>query len=181
MAITNATVAPRYARALFEAAQETDQLQAVSEELDSLRQVMTQNPSLLTTLTAVTVKLEDKQTLIDTLKSEASPLVANLLQLTFDYGRIAALPFIFTDFDQRYADAIGQLDATVTTAVALTDDQKQALSAAIANKFHAKSVQMTTQVEPALIGGVKVQTRDAVIDGSVATRLGKLRAQLLAK
>ncbi|WP_407894006.1 ATP synthase F1 subunit delta [Lacticaseibacillus sp. N501-2] len=181
MAITNATVAPRYARALFEAAQETDQLQAVSEELVSLRQVLAQNPSLLSTLTAVTVKLEDKQTLIDTLKSEASSLVANLLQLTFDYGRIAALPFIFDDFDQRFADAIGQLDATVTTAVTLTSDQQQALSQAIANKFHGKSVQMTTKVDPALMGGVKVRVRDAVIDGSVATRLGKLRAQLLAK
>lgn len=181
MALTNATVAPRYARALFEAAQETDQLQAVSEELDSLRQVMTQNPNLLATLTAVTVKLEDKQALIDTLKSEASSLVANLLQVTFDYGRIAALPFIFADFDQRYADAIGQLDATVTTAVALTDGQQTALRQAIANKFHAHTVQLTTKVDASLLGGVKVQTRDALIDGSVATRLGKLRAQLLAK
>ncbi|MCI1985391.1 MAG: F0F1 ATP synthase subunit delta [Lactobacillus sp.] len=181
MALTNAVVAPRYARALFEAAQDTDQLDNVHTELDALREILTQNAGLLPTLTAVTVSQENKQALVDTLKQGASSLVANLVQVSFEYGRIAALPAIIADFEQRYADSIGQLDATITTAVELNATQQQALSQAIAARFGAKQVQLTTTIDPSVLGGVMVQTRTAVIDGTVRTRLAKLRAQLLAK
>lgn len=181
MALTNAVVAPRYARALFEAADETAQLDTVYQELDSLRDIFAQNANLLSTLTAVTVDPANKQKLIDTLKSEASSLVANLLQVTYDYGRIAAMPAIIADFDLRYADSIGRLDATVTTAVALSATQQQSLSQAIAARFNAKQVAINTVVDPSVLGGVKVQTREALIDGTVKTRMQKLRALLLAK
>ncbi|MFD1485295.1 ATP synthase F1 subunit delta [Lacticaseibacillus baoqingensis] len=181
MALTNAVVAPRYARALFEAAQETDQLDNVHTELNALGEIISQNASLLPTLSAVTVAQSDKQQLVDTLKQEATSLVANLLQVTFEYGRIAAMPAIIADFEQRYADAIGQLDATITTAVELTPAQEQALSQAITARFGGQKVQLTTKVDPDVLGGVMVQTRTAVVDGTVKTRLAKLRAQLLAK
>ncbi|WP_461215536.1 ATP synthase F1 subunit delta [Lacticaseibacillus sp. GG6-2] len=181
MALTNAVVAPRYARALFEAAQETDQLEAVHAELDALREIFTQNANLLATLTSVDVALDNKQALLDTLKKDASELVANLVQVSFEYGRIAAMPAIIADFDRRYVDSIGQLDATVTTAVPLSDAQQAALSQAIAQRFGANSVQLNPTVDPSVIGGVKIRTRAAVIDGTVKTRLSKLRAQLLAK
>lgn len=181
MALTNAVVAPRYARALFEAAEESAVSSSVAEELAAMNEIIAQNPTLLETLSAKTVAAKDKQQLLDTLKSEASSLVANLLQVTFEYGRIAALPAIIADYQQRYADAIGQLDATVTTAVPLTDAQQQALSQAIAKRFAAKQVRLDPQVDPTVIGGVLVQTRQVVVDGTVQTRMTKLRRALLAK
>lgn len=181
MALTNAVVAPRYARALFEAAQETDQLEDVHAELDALREIIAQNANLLSTLTSVNVDADNKQALLDTLKKDASELVANLIQVSFEYGRIAALPAIIADFDRRYLDSIGQLEANVTTAVALDEAQQKRLSQAIAQRFGANSVQLATTVDPSVIGGVKIRTHAAVIDGTVKTRLAKLRAQLLAK
>ncbi len=111
---------------------------------------------------------------------DASPLVANLLKLTQQYGRFGALPAIITTFNRAYDDEAGIIAATVTTAVALSADQADALRSSIAARFGMKSTQLKQIVDPSVIGGVRIQARGSVIDGTVKHRFEKMKAALLA-
>ena len=70
-----------------------------------------------------------------------------------------------------------RVDATVTSAVPLTDDERGALEA----RLHARygyDLPITYQVDPAILGGLIVRVGDRYVDGSVATKLGQLRQTL---
>lgn len=180
MALTNATVAPRYGKALFEAARDNDRLESVQADLQAIQTIASTHPDLLKVLAAPTVPLTDKQTVVATLSQGADPLVHNLLVMLLDYGRIEALLLVIADYSARYFDALGLIEAQVTTATALTATQETALEQAIAKRFGAAGVTLVTRIDESLLGGVKMQIKDRVIDGSVKQRLAKLRAALLA-
>ncbi|MBF5067001.1 F0F1 ATP synthase subunit delta, partial [Salmonella enterica subsp. enterica serovar Istanbul] len=89
--------------------------------------VFKENPKILTIFDNARISAADKANLLTTLTKDASPLVANLLKLTQQYGRFGALPAIITAFNRAYDDEAGIIAATVTTAVALSADQADAL------------------------------------------------------
>lgn len=180
MAVTNQMVAPRYAKALLEAAHDQDQVTTVHEELQALASVFKENPTILTIFDNARITADDKANLMATLTKNASPLVANLLKLTQQYGRFGALPDIITAFNRAYDDEAGIITATVTTAVALSADQADDLRSAIAARFGMKSTQLEQVVDPSVIGGVRIQAHGSVIDGTVKHRFEKMKAALLA-
>ncbi len=84
MSLDKKTVANRYAKAIFELAEENDQLDQTYQELSALRQVFEENGSLAALLSGVDLSLAEKKSLIDALKKDASPFVSNLIQMVFD-------------------------------------------------------------------------------------------------
>lgn len=179
MAVTDRDVAPRYGKALFEVAQEQGALPAVRADLKQVQAVVDQTPALLPALASKNVKKADKDQLVSLLTQDASDLVSHLVQILLANGRILGLSAVIDDFDARFDAATGHAEATVTTAVPLTEAQEQAMNQALAKQLHAQTVAVTTVVDPAIIGGVKVQSNDLIIDGTVKTRLANLRRQLL--
>ncbi|WP_225047095.1 ATP synthase F1 subunit delta [Lacticaseibacillus kribbianus] len=179
MAVTDQMVAPRYAKALFEVASSDGQLTAVHDELLELATVIDQNPDLLVLLAGKDLAAGQKAALLALLKRDCSPLVQNLVDVVFVNGRIGGLSRVIAAFDAHFNEEAGIVKAAVTTAVALSDQQTQAMRQAIAVKFDAKDVLLTQVVDPAVIGGVKIVSEDQIIDGTIQTRLGKLQKQLL--
>lgn len=68
---------------------------------------------------------------------------------------------------------------TATTAVKLDDDQLQRLGDSFAKKYNLNAVRLENKVDPSILGGVVLQVKDRVIDGSVKTKLNKIRAQII--
>src|SRR5699024_8285215 len=77
------------------------------------------------------------------------------------------------------ADQVGFELATVTVAAPLTAAQ-QARLASVLERTAGRTVKVTTVIDPAVIGGIRVQIADDVIDGSIRSRLADLRTQLAA-
>ncbi|MCI1284107.1 MAG: F0F1 ATP synthase subunit delta [Lacticaseibacillus songhuajiangensis] len=180
MALTNAIVTPRYGAALFALASETKQVDLVQDDLQQLAAVVTATPKLVAALSAPELTPAARQKLLDTLKQGASQLVANLLQMVFDYGRIAALPAIIDDYKQRMQAAAGIVTGTVTTAIALSAEQEAKIASAVAKKLGVQTAQLQSNVDSEIIGGVRVEAANLVIDGTVRTQINKIRAKLLA-
>ncbi|WP_127848292.1 ATP synthase F1 subunit delta [Lacticaseibacillus hulanensis] len=180
MALTNAVVAPRYGAALYTLASETNQVELINEELQQLQAVCDATPQLLAALDAPELTPAVKQDLVDLLKKGASQTVQNLVQMLFDYGRITALPAVINDFGQQASAAAGMIFGTVTTALPLTEQQEKQLSAAVAAKLSAKTAHLTQVVDASVIGGVRVEAANRVIDGTVSHRIDQIRAALLA-
>lgn len=89
------------------------------------------------------------------------------------------LPDIVDQFNMRYNKLNNIAFGKVISAVKLDDDQLQKLGQAYAKKYNLKELKLTNQVNPSIIGGVILEVEDYIIDGSVKTKLKKIRAQLV--
>jgi F-type H+-transporting ATPase subunit delta len=97
----------------------------------------------------------------------------NFVQVLAENDRLALLPEIATQFESLKADAEGTVEATLTSAQALTQAQIDDLVAGLKAKFN-RAVNVQVAVDPELIGGAVITIGDQVIDGSVKGRLQKM-------
>ena len=173
------TVANRYARAMFELVDAQGQLDQTYEELTNLRQVFLDNPTLASLLSGVNLSLKEKESLLQVLKQDALQPVTNLIQMVFDYGRMDTLVAIINEFERRYDLKYKRVHADVVTAVQLDETRRNQLKANLAERLGANEVLLSEKVDPAIIGGVIVQTENQTMDGSIATQIEQVRRLLL--
>lgn len=179
MSLDKKTVANRYAKAIFELAEENGQLDQTYQELSALRQVFEENDSLAALLSGVDLSLAEKKSLIDALKKDASPFVSNLIQMVFDYGRMDDLVAIIDEFERRYDRKMKRMHADVTTAIQLDKQQEDQLKANLAKRFGANEVTLTKHVDPEILGGVIVHVDNKTLDGSLSSKIKQIRRLLV--
>lgn len=169
------TVANRYARAIFELAQEDGQLDQTYQELVSVRQVFLGNPSLAPLLAGVDLGIKEKQALVDQVKEGASKYVANLLQMAFDYRRMSDMVAIVDEFERRYDEKHKRVHAEVVTAVQLDETRRNQLRDNLAARLGAQEIVLNEKVDPTILGGVVVKTANQTLDGSIKTKIEQIR------
>jgi len=116
--------------------------------------------------------------LIDLAKDALPEGGTNLVNLLVQNDRLGALAEIEQQFGDLVAKAKASVNAEVITAMALTDDQKSALSSALEARLGLK-VQLEETVDASLVGGAIVKAGDLVIDGSAKGRIEKLTTALM--
>ncbi len=164
-----------YADALFAVARAEDASAEVEDELFRFARVLEGNDELRTTLSDPHIPAARRAQIVeDLLGGRASAPTVALVSMVVATGRAGELPRIIDDFVSRSAQSSGVAVAEVRTAVALTDDQKNRLAAAISTQTK-REVTIRNVVDPTVLGGAVTQIGDSVIDGSVRTRLNQLR------
>ena len=175
MSLDKKTVANRYAKAIFELAEENGQLDQTYQELSALRQVFEENDSLAALLSGVDLSLAEKKSLIDALKKDASPFVSNLIQMVFDYGRMDDLVAIIDEFERRYDAFNKRIHAEVITAVQLDTKQRDQLKAGLA----ANEIVLHETVDPSILGGVIIRANNETLDASLSSKIEQIRRLLV--
>ncbi len=167
------TIARPYAKAAFEHAKETGQIDRWSAALGLLA-VLTSDPQIAAQINNPTVPRERLCELLLDLGGEtlgSGP--ANLVRLLAAKGRLAAIPEIARLFEeQRIADQ-GVRQVLVRTAFAIDETQRETLAAALARRFGSQ-VDLRFEIDEGLLGGVEVRSGDLVIDHSVRGRIKQL-------
>ncbi|OAL80968.1 ATP synthase F0F1 subunit delta [Acinetobacter sp. SFB] len=105
--------------------------------------------------------------------------VSNFLTLLADNDRLALLPEIETEYELLKSQNNNTVDVVIESAFPVTAVQEQLLVHALEKKFNA-AVNVTVEVNPALIAGVVIRAGDQVIDDSALNKLEKMRTRLLA-
>lgn len=171
--------ATRYARALFDVAlKESDPVQ-IERDLASFAGLMSQNAELNGALTNPAVPTSAKRQIADALARRltmAGP-AHKLLLLLADRDRLAVVPDLLDVYRERLMEHQQVVRAEVTTAEPLSADRVALLQQKLASATGRK-VDMTTRVDPAIIGGVVTRIGSTVYDGSIATQLARLREKL---
>jgi len=172
--------ASKYARALFEQAKETQQVLACQQGLDEVGRVLGQSPALREILQHPFIGNEEKKRLLHSALGEyATPLLERFLQLLIARHRFSLVPLIVREF-QDQVDRYENIEPLrVRTAVALSGVQQRSLKTHL-EKWLGAQVRVDWQVDPALIGGLIVQTRDRILDESLKGQLKRLQARLSA-
>ena len=173
-------VAQKYARALFAEAQAKNDLRSCQEGLGEFVRVARLRPSLSQILSQPFVSPRDKEGLIRAvLGANASPLLVRFLNLIIGKHRFNLLQAIAQEF-QAEVDRFENVQALkVRTAFPMPEAQQTILQGKLESWLKSK-VRMDVQVDPELIGGLVIQTRDHVLDQSLKGQLQKLRQQLVA-
>lgn len=167
----------RYARALFDLAVEENQLDQFNQELTEIHGLITGQEDLKKLLHHPRIPEADKKDLMKRILGDASPMIVNFIMLLIDKGRISLLKGIIEHFQDMVREAKGIIEVQVYTALELT----AALEAKLAEKLKKlteKEVELKVQVDPGLIGGMKLRIGDKVIDGSIQTHLERIKENL---
>jgi F-type H+-transporting ATPase subunit delta len=171
--------ATRYARALFDVAlKEADPVQ-IERDLSSFAQLLAENAELHNALTNPAIPATAKHHIADALAQRlnmAAP-ARKLLLLLADRDRLALMPDLLDVYRERLMEHQQVVRAEVTTAAPLSADRAAQLQKTLAD-ITGRKVDMTTTVDPAIIGGVVTRIGSTVYDGSIATQLAKLREKL---
>ena len=173
-----ATLARPYAEALFQVAQKGDLKQA-REQLDAMAAVAT-DPQLRQFADAPkSGAAQIFEVITSVVKTPLSDASKNLLRTVIDNGRLGVLPEIAAQFHVLVNAHSGVSDAIVFSAFAIEPAQLADVVASLEKRFKRK-LNATVQVQPDLIGGIRVVVGDEVLDTSVKARLEQMKAALTA-
>lgn len=181
MAIDNATIAHRYGKALFEVAKDAGSLADTANELQQLKAALNQEPGFVIFMTSPQIDEKAKKETLDAMTKDASNLVDNLLHMLYDYRRIVNLVAIIDEFNRLYDQERKVVRATVKTAIALDDDQKERLASQFAKLENVNQVILDEKIDPSLIGGVILQSESRIYDGSIKSKIEKIKRLLLKR
>ncbi len=141
------SVATTYAEALYEAAADSDAVEAVAADVASFSQLVESSAELRGVLEDPEVNADQKKRAVVALVQGSHPLVVNFLQVLLDRGRIEDFPEIARAFQERVHRAEGRLDVHAITAVPLPDDLREQIAKRIEEKT-GNAVDLTESVQP---------------------------------
>ncbi|MET1014885.1 MAG: F0F1 ATP synthase subunit delta [Paenisporosarcina sp.] len=178
--MSQSAAAKRYALALFQLAQEHNQLTQVEEDLREVKVVFKGNSELQAMLASPKLTLDRKKELVRELFGKANPLVVNTLQVLIDRKRINETVEVANEFATLSNEAQGIADAKVYSTRPLTDDERASISSAFAKKIGKQSLRIENEIDPSLLGGIRVQIGNNIFDSSISAKLDRLKKQLIS-
>ncbi|OAN18169.1 F0F1 ATP synthase subunit delta [Photobacterium jeanii] len=175
------TIAYPYAKAAFDFARDASQLEAWENMLVVMKEVA-QAPTLASQIEALDMLGPDAHdaftqsflAICDGLIDEHGQ---NLLKLMAENGRLGVIPQVTELYQSFKAEFERTIDAFVTTAEPLEEQQQQSLTQALERKLN-RSVALTCQVDKSLVGGIKITAGELVIDGSLKSAINRLSSRL---
>lgn len=170
--------AKRYAKAVFEVAEAEGHVGEWSKRLERVRELF-DDPRVSAVLTNPTIATEQRERLVATAPNLLDEESSNLARLLIESGRVEEAAEIEEEFQRLADDAAGRIHATVTTAIALEAGDRDRVARELSKRLD-KDVRVSVVVDPRILGGMKLQYGDHVVDASVATRLEQLRRRLAA-
>jgi F-type H+-transporting ATPase subunit delta len=174
-----ATIARPYAEALSKLASDAD-LSNWSDALSELAQLAS-NPevaSLATNPNVATNQIVDL--LLSGLKTKANDAINQFVNVVAANHRISALPEIALQFEKMKTEREGAADVQITSAFPLDNASLDDLLVSLSKRFGGRKLRPSLTVDPELIGGIKVQVGDEVLDSSVKSRLQAMQAAMSA-
>ena len=170
--------AKRYAKAVFELAQADGDFSGWAKRLATIRGLF-DDPKVSAVLSNPTIPTEHREALVATAPHLLDEEASNLARLLIESGRIGDAGAIEDEFESLRDQAEGRVHATVTTAIELSAEDRDRVAAELAKRL-GKEVKVSVVVDPRVIGGMRLQYGDHVVDATVANRLDQLRRRLAA-
>ena len=170
--------ARRYARAVFDLAQEDGHLEEWRRRLSVLRDVLS-DETVGAVLTNPTIPVSTRMELISVPSNALDEESINLAKLLIESNRVREIAAIADEYEVLADAAAGRVRATVTTAIELTAHDRDRVADELSRRL-GKEIRLHVEVDPRILGGLKLQYGDHLVDATVATRLQQLRRTLAA-
>ncbi len=172
------SVGRRYAAALFSLAQKQNRLEEARRELSTVANTVAQSSRLRVILHEPFLgEAKKKDALLTVFGATISKSTMAFLNLMVDKRRLDVLPETEAEFTKMVRAHLNVEEATATSAIPLSPDETQKLTQSLQVRT-GKTIELTTTVDPSVLGGVLVRIGDTVWDGTVKGNLERLRERL---
>ena len=174
-----AGMAGRYAAALFELAKEQKQLEQVERDVASFQALLEGSPDLVRLVRSPVISAAAQARALDAILAKVgiSGFTGNFFKLIVRNRRLFAIGDMLRAFQALLARERGEVSADVTSAHPLSREQMQVLSDSLKASI-GKNVQISTRVDPSLLGGLIVKVGSKMIDSSLRTKLDNLKVAM---
>jgi ATP synthase F1 delta subunit len=170
-------IAQVYARSLFEVAQEQDRLDVVRDQIGQFADALDGSRELQTFFFSPYFSTEEKKEGLDKALEGEDDIVRNFLALLIENHRMPALFRIRRELDAMWRDVNKLLPVQVTSAVELDEAVTRQIGEEIGRQTGRK-VELSTNVDPDVLGGIVLRVGNSILDASIRTRLDRLRKQV---
>ncbi len=171
-------VAHRYAKSLLDLAVEKKVVDAVYADMQSFQETCDASHELVSAMKSPIIKHHTKLTiLIKLFKANFNPVTFSIFEIITNKNREMLLPAIASAFVDQYKAFKGIIKAEVSSASALTADQKKQIIG-IVKESQGKDVELIEKIDESLIGGFILRVGDQQVDDSIKRKLNDLKVSL---
>lgn len=167
-------LAKRYGGSLYELAAEESLTDSILQELTLAETSCKQEPEYLRLLQTPSIPKQERCGLLDKAFAGMHPYVVNFLKVLCQEDLLGELSGCLDAYRERYNADHNIWEATVTSAVPLSDTERQKLLASLQAKT-GKTIRLTEKVDPSILGGLRLDLAGERLDGTVQRRLELLR------
>ena len=171
-------IAQVYARALFEVAAEHDKIDLVREQLGEFAEALNESHELQMFFFSPYFSTEEKQDGLRRTVTEADENFLNFLSLLLENHRMPVIFRVRREYDRLWREAHQLLAVSITSAVELDPSVAERVGDEIGRQT-GRTVELTSAVDPEILGGIVVRVGNSIIDASIRTRLDNLRKQVV--
>jgi F-type H+-transporting ATPase subunit delta len=174
-----ASLAGRYASALFDLARDQRQIESVGNSLDALGQALLDSKDFAELVASPLVSRDDAGKAFAALAPQLNldPITTNFVGVLARNGRKNALRPVIRAYRRLAAEHRGEATAEVVTSRPLNDDQLMALKAQLRTRV-GRDVNIDATVDPTILGGIVVKLGSQQIDASIRTKLNRLASAM---
>ena len=170
-------IAQVYARALFEVAKERDILDEIHDDLGAFTKALNDNRELAVFFFSPYFSSEEKKDGLKRAVTGADPAFMNFLEALLERHRMPAIFRITDEFEELWDAEKKLLPVEVTSSVELDQQIVQSIGERIGEQTGQK-VELSSKVDPEILGGLVVRVGNFVLDASIRNRLNQLRKQV---
>jgi F-type H+-transporting ATPase subunit delta len=170
-------IANVYSRSLFEVAKEHDTLDDIKEQLDQFTDELDTNRELQVFFFSPYFSSTEKKDGIQKVIENGDEHLVRFLELLAERHRMPALFRIRKEFNRLWAEENQLLPVTITSAVELEEDTVKDLAQRIEDQT-GRQIELTTHIDPDLIGGLQMRVGNMIYDATIRNRLEKLRREV---
>jgi F-type H+-transporting ATPase subunit delta len=170
-------IAKVYARSLFEVARDQGKLDDVREQLGQFADALDDDRSLTTFFFSPYFSTDEKKDGLHKAIDGAEPIFLNFLELLLEKHRMPVIHRVRRDYDQLWREENKLLSVQVTSAIELDEQIVKDLGDRIAEQTDRR-IDLTTIVEPDILGGIVLRVGNSILDASIRNRLEQLRRQV---
>lgn len=164
-----------YAEALFSIAMEQNKVAEFANSLEGVLSLFENNPEYSDYLATPALPLSERLCAIDNAFSDAVPEeIVSYLKLMCENGHICVLQNSITEFFKLEMAISNTVTVKISSSIPLSEEQKEKLIQKLEANYR-KRMNPIYQTDPSLLGGIRIEMEDNVIDGSVAKRLQSLK------
>jgi F-type H+-transporting ATPase subunit delta len=171
-------IAQVYARSLFEVATEHDKLDRVRDELGMFADALDESRQLQTFFFSPYFSTQEKKDGLDTAVTGADETTTNFLDLLLENHRMPVIFRVRRELDRLWEEAHRLLPVQITSAVELDPSVAERIGDEIGRQT-GRTVELTSTVDPDVIGGIVLRVGNSILDASIRTRLENLRKQVV--
>jgi ATP synthase F1 delta subunit len=170
-------IARTYSDALFTVARDKGKLDTVRDQLGAFTDALAENRDLQVFFFSPYFSSAEKSDGLERAVQDADPELLHFLKLLIEKHRMPVLFRIRRQFDQLWAEENRLLDVTVTSAVELEPEVVEKVGAEVERQT-GRRVELTSEIDEDLLGGLVLRVGNMVLDASVRNKLERMRREI---